>query len=345
MKKTLIALAALAAVSAASAQSSVTLYGRLDAGYSRTETTTTPAVGASTKTRDNGISSGGLRTSMWGMRGSEDLGGGLKANFKLEQQISMDTGAVVAGFTRAATVGLSGNFGEVKIGRDETPLYSTLVSADVFGAGGARTVNLYPDADRASDMVSYTTPNMGGFSAKVMVGRNDTSVSGVGATTTKGENTGLSGTYAAGPLMVGLAYGKIENTAGVVISETDGAAVVASYDLGVAKLFASHARQEIRPDQALAGNTESDETNLGVAVPMGAITVLASLGRNTKDVTTNAGATTSQSGNDFVLGVTYDLSKRTALYAKAGTYNKLDASTANPATKTTATALGLRHLF
>lgn len=362
MKKTLIALAALAATSAF-AQSSVTIYGRLDAGYSATTTTTTTAAGVSTEDKNNGINTDGLATSLWGMKGVEDLGGGLKASFQLEQGVAMDsglisstTGANIAptakgapiaaeaqGFNRVSTLGLSGNFGEVKIGRDYTPLFSTIGASDVFGTTGATTVTNFPDGVRASDMVSYSTPNMSGFSAKVMLGRNDNS----GAATKTSGNTGLSLSYAAGPLMVGLAWGEIIGngtvTAGVE-SKQSGAALVGTYNFGVAKLFAGHTRAKVQTNTAVDTYNESNETNLGVTVPMGAATFMAGIGRNNQDVRT-LGVTDGQSGNDYVLGVTYDLSKRTALYLKTGVYNKLDNTAALAGNKAQTTALGVKHTF
>lgn len=353
MKKTLIALAALAATSAF-AQSTVTLYGRLDLGYAQ-NTTTATAAGVSAETRNNGINNDGLSTSLWGLKGSEDLGGGLKANFQLEQGIALDSGAMgtttganlaaaSVGFNRISTLGLSGNFGEVKLGRDYTPLFSTIGSADIFGTTGATTVNLFPDGVRASDMISYATPNMSGFSAKVMLGRNDT---GTTAAAAKSGNTGLSVSYAAGPLMVGAAVGKIDTTVGVVEGKNDGAAVVASYNLGAAKLFGGYTRAKVQANNAVDSYVNATETNLGVAVPMGAATFLLAYGRNTGRTVATGVETANVSGNDVVLGVTYDLSKRTSLYAKTGTYNKADGSAAgvNVATKTNTTALGVRHTF
>ncbi|MGH8857043.1 MAG: porin, partial [Polaromonas sp.] len=86
MKKTLIALAALGAMAgAAQAQSTVTLYGVADAYFGQTTTTTKPtATGLETKLKQTVVDSGGINGSRWGLRGSEDLGGGLKANFQFE---------------------------------------------------------------------------------------------------------------------------------------------------------------------------------------------------------------------------------------------------------------------
>ncbi|WP_296448185.1 porin [Rhodoferax sp. UBA5149] len=351
MKKTLIALAALAATGAF-AQSTVTLYGRLDAGYSANTTTTTTAAGVSTEARDNGINNNGLATSYWGMRGSEDLGGGLRANFNLETDVQIDTGttgtsagAGATAFDRISTIGLSGGFGSVMVGRFYTPMFLSTNSTDVFGTGGAYTVNLFTDGVRASNAVWYSTPAMGGFSAMLMLGRNDTGTTAANATSGV---TGLKVNYAAGPLMVTAAYSKTESTAAGVDLENTGATIGGTYDFGVAKLFANYIRDK---NQSNPGFTtfpafnEKTEANLGVSVPMGAVTILAAYGRNTQDTVVAAGVVDGQSGNDYVVGVTYDLSKRTALYVKTGVYNKLDNTALSSGSKTQTTALGMRHLF
>jgi len=354
MKKTLIALAALAATGAF-AQSTVTLYGRLDAGYSANTTTTTTAAGVSTEARDNGINNNGLATSYWGMRGSEDLGGGLRANFNLETDVQIDTGttgtsagAGATAFDRISTIGLSGGFGSVMVGRFYTPMFLATNSTDVFGTAGAYTVNLFTDGVRASDAVWYSTPAMGGFSAMLMLGRNDTTNTGAvapaSATTATSGVTGLKVNYAAGPLMVTAAYSKVESTAAGADATATGAAIGGTYDFGVAKLFANYIRGKSETT-ASALSTEKTETNLGVSVPMGAVTILAAYGRNTQDTVVAAGVVDGQSGNDYVVGVTYDLSKRTALYVKTGVYNKLDNTALSSGSKTQTTALGMRHLF
>ena len=96
MKKTIIVLAVLAASAAsgiASAQSTVTLYGLADVYVGSTTTKQSPVGGASTSGRKTVIDSGGFNGSRFGLKGSEDLGGGLKANFVLEGGYDISTGA------------------------------------------------------------------------------------------------------------------------------------------------------------------------------------------------------------------------------------------------------------
>jgi len=131
MKK-FAALAVLAAASAgAYAQSSVTLFGIID------------EAGRYVKNGDlkiKSLASGGINTSRLGVRGTEDLGGGLKAGFWLETGLNADSGTQSDStrfWNRRTTVSLLGNFGEVRLGRDFTPTYTGYSDYDVFGDNGA----------------------------------------------------------------------------------------------------------------------------------------------------------------------------------------------------------------
>ena len=128
MKKTafsLAAMAVLAAAGSAHAQSNVTLYGRLDAGISNTSNA------GPNKSSVTQVSSGGMNTSRWGILGSEDLCGGLKAVFNLEGGILVDTGAADGAlFKRQANVGLEGAFGRVVLGRSFTTVYDFVLPFD-----------------------------------------------------------------------------------------------------------------------------------------------------------------------------------------------------------------------
>ena len=132
MKKSPISLAILAlaaaAGGAAQAQSNVQVYGLLDVGVENANNSS--ATGGS-NTR---VISGGMNTSRWGIRGTEDLGGGLKAVFNLEGGILMDTGAQDGAlFRRQAYVGLEGAFGRVVVGRSFTSVYDTVIGYDPMG--------------------------------------------------------------------------------------------------------------------------------------------------------------------------------------------------------------------
>lgn len=127
MKKSLIALAVLAASGAAMAQSSVTLYGIADVWVGRTSVTTAAGV----KTNTSVLQSGGLGGSRLGFKGTEDLGGGLKAVFALEQGVAVDTGAGGT-FNRQSYVGLAGGFGQVTFGNTWTAMDDVLGASNRF---------------------------------------------------------------------------------------------------------------------------------------------------------------------------------------------------------------------
>jgi predicted porin len=202
MKKSLVALAALAVAGVASAQSSVTLFGVVDAGVSYYENKTENIFGQQFKTSQWAQSTSGYNSSRLGFRGTEDLGGGLAASFWLEAGINNDTGAggsnapFVSGgglnFNRRSTVSLSGAFGEVRIGRDYTPTFWNDTVFDPFGTNGVGT-NLISTANgfsssgqltngftannqyvRASNSVGYfLPPNLGGFYGQFMYAFNE----------------------------------------------------------------------------------------------------------------------------------------------------------------------------
>jgi predicted porin len=129
MKKSLIALATLAAVSGtAFAQSTVTLFGGADLNY-RSVTSGT--------NKFAGMAQDGIYSSRFGVMGTEDLGGGLKAGFHFEGGMNPDTGTPSGfNFARKSTVGVMGGFGEVRMGRDYTPLFTVHGIADPFGTNG-----------------------------------------------------------------------------------------------------------------------------------------------------------------------------------------------------------------
>jgi predicted porin len=368
MKKTLIALAAVAATGAAFAQSSVTIYGRLDAGLNQQKTTITNGAATAYFKSNNLVNEDGLSTGLLGFKGTEDLGGGLKANFVHEMDLDMDVGALGVAAGRDSTLGLSGGFGEVRLGRSYTPLFSTIGASDVFGTTGAGTVNTLGTASngaRVSNAFFYTSPSFSGLTVRLMAAQNNaqtqTSVGNAGKTS----SSGFSVTYANGPLMLAAATGTEKGSsvdrlntlfgataAAVTAAGTaaaapnakyTGSAITATYDLGAAKVFFGMVDTKDDNDTTVSGGElKLKETNLGVAVPMGAVTLMAGVGSNK---VTQVGATGSAKGTDMVLGATYSLSKRTTAYAKMGTYNKYKLSDSDVSVKTSRTSIGLRHTF
>jgi len=151
MKKSLVALAALAVAGVASAQSSVTLFGVVDASISHYSVksefySTNPFAVPSLiepvgiKRSQTALANSGYNSSRIGFRGTEDLGGGLAASFWLEAPLSNDSGAGgIGSFARRSTVSLSGGFGEIRLGRDYTPTFWNDTVFDPFGTNGVGT--------------------------------------------------------------------------------------------------------------------------------------------------------------------------------------------------------------
>jgi len=376
MKKTLIALAALAATGAAFAQSSVSLYGRLDAGYANLVDSYTTG-GTTTEQRSNGVSSHNSVSSYWGLQGVEDLGGGLKANFKLEADLFPVTGATGSSgadngytgtgdrasngaFNRTSLLGLSGNFGSIAFGRDYLPTFSLAAATDVFGQSALTTVGLSTGKITANNgaatvlggvgstvsrQVIYTTPNFSGFTGKLSYGNSDRTVTGTGAADAVARNSNLSGVYSNGPLYVGLAWGVNEAVATASTTKNELTVLGASYDFGSFKLVGNYISAK-ETNTARTTDTTGTETNLGVTVPFGAVTAIAQIGRNTYSSSVT-GQNGDMSGNDWAIGADYALSKRTTAFVKTGVSNKSEGTIAGATydQKRTASSIGIRHTF
>jgi predicted porin len=316
----------LAASGASFAQSSVSIYGLADIAFARTT-----ATGAASQ---NVISSGGVNSSRFGFKGTEDLGGGLKANFVLEQGFNIDNGTqAVAGtaFSRQAFVGFSGGFGEARIGKVFTAFDDIQGNANaVFDSNVlAPQVNVWASStynDKVNNSVYYATPTFSGFKGAVSytLGENAV-VNGAAATHT----SSLNGTYTAGPLYVGVGF-QTEQTQGVAQSN-DFTRLNATYDLGVAKLLAGYGR-------AVIGATSSNDYQVGVDYPVSAALVLSGGVARSLD---NDAANTARTGYGF--GAAYSLSKRTTVYGGYQHSNKTATGAADIDGSTL--AAGVKHTF
>ena len=238
MKKSLLALAALTAFAgAASAQSSVTLFGIVDAGIARL------SAGGKSVT---GMTNSGYNSSRLGFRGVEDMGGGLKAGFWIEGQLTNDDGnAAGMNWQRRSTVSLMGGFGEIRLGRDYTPTFWNLTVYDPWGTNGigqAASIALLPGnqatAVRSNNAISYFLPAMGGFQGQVMYAFGE-NVSG-GAKTNN--YLGFRFGYAAGPVSVHAAYGKVEGATDA--ADVKDMNVAGSFDAGVLKASLVYAQEK-----------------------------------------------------------------------------------------------------
>lgn len=319
MKKTVLALAAIAASSAAFAQSSVTLYGVADVSVESIK-------GDNSFTR---VSSDNLASSRIGFKGVEDLGGGLKANFVLESGLKIDTGANSGGtsrfFDRSAWAGLSGGFGELRLGRQDSLVGGQM--AATIGAQGydesviAQTLGgvAYRRVDNA---VTYLAPAF--VPGLTLAAQYSTAVDSTvaNAETTYGNNAGRGfgflANYANGPLSGGLSYIHVNTDAAGDIENT-GWFVYGAYDFGAAKLTA-YFNQDDQDAGATTGKDDRRTFGLKVAVPVAqAVTVTAGYARvqgaNASSTTFNTKGTDDDTASILTLKAQYDLSKRTALYA------------------------------
>jgi len=325
MKTQLFALSVLSAASCAvQAQSSVTVYGVLDSFLELA------SAGNGTVTR---ISSGGAMGSRFGFRGTEDLGSGLKANFVLEAGILMDTGAstgtatiptstVPTGaaymFQRLATVGLSGDFGAVNIGRQYTPHFGTMAAFDPAGFTMSGALNYYAgpgvginggslaDATtRRDNSIQYTTPTWGGFKANLFYAFGESNGAG-GQPKSTGNTLNIAAGYSSSTLSAQASY-MTEKTIYLVGNTDKYTVLAASYDFGVIKPSAIFVRR--RGD--MAGAPSLDAYQIGASAPVGVGKLIATYGQLKNKTTANS--------DSKAIGVRYDypLSKRTTIYGGA----------------------------
>lgn len=333
MKKSLIALAVLAASGAAMAQSSVSLYGVADVWFGSVKA---GAPGA--RTTQTMIQDGGVTDSRWGLKGSEDLGGGLKANFLLEQGFSVDDGAAASGFNRQAYVSLSSNsFGEVKLGKVATAYDSVSENTySAFDSALSAPKHVFKSWNNynwnPANTVAYSTPEFGGISGGVSysLGENkDTPVAGRASSV-----TALSAKYEGGPVYVGFAH-QIEKPQAAGDS-TKYTLLNASYDLGVAKVLADYAQYKL-------GAAKTNEYHIGVDVPLASNLVVSGGYAYSKDK--DGAVATDEKRNGFGLAVAYILSKRTTAYAGLTQAETENAASGNTTNKTNIYAVGVKHTF
>lgn len=314
----------------ACAQSSVTLFGVVDAAARRV---VNEGVGGI-----NSLVSGSNASSRLGVRGTEDLGDGLSAGFWLEASVGVDAGTAGSTslpgqfFDRQSYVSLaSRRFGELRFGNDYTPTFAgTWGTADPFGhVGVGGSGNLYPinqvgpiraafngaggvnrnesTTVRARNMIEYFLPSgLGGVEGMVYA------AAGEGGSVANGLNRSYGGRlgYSSGSFSAAVATVVTRNNVTAPGESFKDSVVYAAYDFSVVKL--SLAVRQFK-------YTTSKQTNafIGAWVPLPAGILIASYQR--ADLAGTVGATNidANDANMVALGYVYDLSKRTALYATA----------------------------
>lgn len=290
MKRTLIvaAVAALGA-NAALAQSSVTVFGRVNTSVEYQKNISVD--GKQAVLQNN--------ASRLGFKGTEDLGGGLKADFYLEHRFNSDTGTVSGDFWSGdAWVGLSGGFGNIRAGRLTSAAY--YATADWIGMHnhdtGTSEDKLYTYLSSNKNTVSYQTPNLSGFVGEFSVS------AGEGTDANKVYN--LAGNYDAGPLHLGVGFEKQAEF------DNKQLAVRAVYELG-AFTFGGYYQ---RSDLEVVGTRNL--FRLAGMYTLGASEFHVNVGR-AGDWDNLDGSKATQ----WTLAYNYNLSKRTKVYAF---YTKVD---------------------
>ena len=310
-------IAAAACCTGAEAQN-VVLYGLLDASGSRTR-----PVGIDDRRWQ--LDSGNMTRSFLGFRGSEDLGGGLRAVFKLESYLRVDSGNSGrfdgdAFFAREASVGLSGAFGTTVLGRSPSPLWLTTINFNPFGEsiGFSPSVRQYFGGavvgdTRWNNALSYNNNTKDApLRINVAANANETNPSA----SRGGHNIGGSISYISGPFAATLAGEVIRNSAQALPAGFESQNVIqagATYDFTFVRLYGQLGRIKT------GATTDSRTTlyQLGAAVPIGTSLIMVAYGRSyTK--TAFSGKTDRQAS----IGYDYFLSKNTDIYV-AALYEKL----------------------
>jgi predicted porin len=357
MKKSLLALAVAAFSGAAFAQSSVTLFGVVDTGVSWYKGDGGGRVVA--------LSNSGLNSSRLGVRGTEDLGSGLKANFWFEGSVNTDNGTgsttstnnqftgagptvtYAAGttlpsgavctpvppattclvnvstngsqgltFNRRMFVGLSGGFGELRLGRDYTPLFWQITNNDPFGTNGVGDTNIYgltgltgagfvQTLVRASNAIEYfTPPGIGGLYLHAMYafGENLSSAANADDGRTVGGRIG----WAGGPVDFSIAYNKVTLQSTPAQGSFQGLAASLTLTFGNFKPMAQYVKNKV--EISAGTKPETDNWMVGIVMTFGPTDLRMSYNAyNVKN--------SDNDGQKFAIGPVYNLSRRTAVYA------------------------------
>ena len=299
----------------------------------------------------NGMAQDGIYSSRFGVMGTEDLGGGLKAGFHFEGGMQPDVGTPAVNFTRKSTIGLMGGFGEVRLGRDYTPLFTVAGIADPFGTNGVgssynlanavttsnatyvATGNSFTTAQAAAaTTVAASTVAAGAVYADPNAVRANNSVAyyspsfsgftfsgmyGFGIENTNvakkaSTTSSVKAAYAAGPLSVALANQVTKGGVATTVAG-DTQKITTNFLAGSYDLGVAKLQAGYKTDKASFYSETFKSTILGVTAPMGALTLKASY------VARKLGS--DKVGTQTAVGGVYDLSKRTSVYA---TYSSLN---------------------
>jgi predicted porin len=329
MKRSLL-LAAVATVASgtALAQSSVNIYGRLNVSVERQ------------KDGDTSVFALQNSASRIGFKGTEDLGGGLKASFLLEHGFNPDTGSQSqsAFWARESWVALEGGFGKVRLG-NMGPTAAYFATADYISMHnhdtGTSEDKFYAYPGDVRNTIAYTSPTIGGFTGEAQLG--------LAETTNPRKTIVLAGNYVGGPLHLGVGYVSAPGGPTKDDKATE-FGVRALYELGAFTVGAYYIADKVE-----VSGVEQKRNLMRVSgmYAMGANEFHANLGVAGK---LKVGGATVDNSNatQFTLGYNYNLSKRTKVYAFYTQVDNKDNAqyvVSVPGTKFSSIAAGVRHNF
>lgn len=357
MKKTILAAVSLAAMtSIAHAQSSVTLYGAVDtsiAYFSNQQ-------GANHSGGTFQLAAGNLSPNLFGFKGTEDLGGGLAAIFKLESGFNIDNGKQGQGgkiFGRTAMVGLADdNAGTVTLGRQYDPLIDLIQPLTNDGAFGPTfatpgDMDNYDNSYRTNSSIKYTTPNFAGLQASAMY-----AFGGVPGSVANGQTYAAALSYNHGPFGLGAGYFHANSDHGTaasfdglnpdandfaVDSEAITGGFVSANSMQIIRAAGDYVYQNFTVGVSYSnvqynnyatsfGDQNNTKFNTGQIFVNYQLTPAMLIGAG-YDYTKGSGNNVTVAYNQFSLGADYFLSKHTDIYALAG-YQKASGNTIDATT-------------
>ena len=364
----------MAAVTGAMAQA--TIYGVIDQAYNVTKASGGDAgvgVQSSSKT---GLGASQMGQSLLGVKGSEDMGNGMKASYLYEFGLATDTSATPT--NRQSFVGLSGGFGAIRIGKQYSQAFNNSVAADPLGAtgapGGVYLAFLTSDNGSESplrqdkgiqyDLPSFV-PGLGITITKIFAGANAATTNAGSSTETNGiksgDGQGYALTYTTGAFYAGLTSDTVTNTGFVGPANDDSIAAVAGVSLAIpatndALIAASTTNKKKTNTTTLTydlgaakvaynnvkvtiGSNTASNTMYSISVPMGATTLLLNTSTGKLD------STVDLKFKGIQYGVNYALSKRTTGYFHSGNHTITPVAAPTALTKVQGYSLGLMHAF
>ncbi len=345
-----LAIAALGALSAnAMAQSAVTVYGSIDGGL-RELTNVNPAGDSQLTMASNGT----FRSNRLGFKGSEALGHGLQANFVLEMGYVTGTGALNNTsnqiFQREARIGVSGDFGSLDLGRQYTIAYKTILSFDPFNYR-------YPSITYALSSTAGTRDsNAVVYSKRVgdLTVRAGYALGEVAGSTANGSKGAVGAVYASGPVRLGAVYTKAKPNVGTTTTpdyeDYRHYALGGAYTVGALTGSVGYVNEK----QATQARDNTAEWYwAGLAYKLSPRTSLTGAWYH-NDVYNTKASSKAAAGDgkkdQYIVGMTYNFSKRTNFYAEVD-FNRLDGAFAKGGTKAleqtrqTGMAAGIMHMF